>query len=43
MSSIDTNTVWEMPGERRPLVDNHESLGTVTTEVLQAEVHLPLE
>ena len=36
MSSIDTNTVWEMPGERRPLVDNHESLGTVTTEVLQA-------
>ena len=36
MSSIDTNTVWEIPGERAPLVDNHDSLSTVTAEVLQA-------
>ncbi|MCH2150079.1 MAG: hypothetical protein MK075_00420, partial [Phycisphaerales bacterium] len=36
MSSIDTNTVWEIPGERAPFVDNHDSLSTVTAEVLQA-------
>lgn len=29
-------SVWEGPGERLPLVDNHDSLGSVTKEVLRA-------
>ena len=29
-------SVWEGPGERLPLVDNHDSLGSVTREVLRA-------
>lgn len=29
-------SVWEGPGERLPLVENHDSLGSVTREVLRA-------
>ncbi len=29
-------SVWEGPGERLPLVENHDSLGSVTKEVLRA-------
>ena len=36
MSSMKYESVWEGPGERLPLVDNHDSLGSVTKEVLRA-------
>lgn len=36
MSSMKYESVWEGPGERLPLVDNHDSLGSVTREVLRA-------
>ena len=36
MSSMKYESVWEGPGERLPLVENHDSLGSVTKEVLRA-------